>query len=134
MSDDERIQVRGSMDFTVRFRVNDLVKLIEKYPKDWLALTPDELRNKGGYAEWERVIVFLDGYLDSLGIITGFGDQFTTIDVDWDDTDYPWDEVKAQALDQALPQHLRFLGSGPQVDPAFLPGPNDIPLFDPEAL
>lgn len=126
--DDERIQVRGSMDITVRFRVNDLVKLIEKYPKDWLALTTEELQRKGGFAEWERLVVFLDGYLDSLGVITGFGDEFTTLDVDWDDTDFPWDEDKALALDQALPQHLRFLDHGPQADPALMPGPNDLPL------
>lgn len=126
--EDDRIQVSGSLDISVRFRIHDLVKLIEKYPKDWLALTPEELRSKGGFSEWERAVVFLDGYLDSLSLVTGYGDGFTDIDVDWEDTHFPWNEDRAQELEQALPKHLRFHGGEPESEPEFLPGPNDVPL------
>lgn len=128
MSDDEKLTLDGTMDFTVRFKVNDLVALVETFPKMWLELTKDRLKEMGGYQEYERFSVFLGEYLDSASGFDVFGDQFTDFDVQWDDTDYRWTEEHAAKLNAALPPHLRFGEEGEPPDTSLLPGPDDVPL------
>lgn len=122
--------VRGSLDVTVRFHISDLAKVIEKYPKEWLSLTAEELKSRGSFKEWERACVFIDEYLDAQVMIwDGYGDNFTTIHVDWDDTRFPWDEERANALMDLLPKHLRFTDGEPPKDPGPQPMDGDQPLF-----
>lgn len=125
--EDQRLKLRGSLDISVSFAIHDIVELVKKYPKEWLELTPEVLKEKGGYEEYERFHVFLFDYLDSLVVLDIYGDKFTTFTTDWTDTDYRWTEDDAEELMKRLPRELQWLDED-EVDTSLIPGPNDVPL------
>lgn len=124
--EDQPLKLRGTLDISVSFVIHDIVELVKKYPKEWLAITPERLREEG-YEEWERFHVFLFDYLDSLVVIDIYGDKFTTFTTDWDDTEYRWTEAEAEELMKRLPRDLQWLDEN-EVDTSLIPGPNDVPL------
>lgn len=130
---ENKAEISGYVDFdvNVRFTIKDPAALVKRFPKEWRALTAEELK-AAGREEWERFDHFLGELLGGIVEVNvnvpSFWDEMKFNEtVSWSHENWRWTQEDAEALALSLPKDLSFIEGQPDYDPMkdMTPQPDD---------